>query len=56
VTPTLAKDDQILDLPALVRKLREPAKKIIGDLAVGAEPLGDRGWMSTKGPGSHIRE
>lgn len=33
VNPTLAKDDQILALPTLVRKLPEPMKKIIGDLS-----------------------
>lgn len=31
--PQLAKDDQILALPTLVRKLPEPLKKIIGDLS-----------------------
>ncbi len=31
--PTLAKGDQILALPTLVRKLPEPVKKIIGDLS-----------------------
>ena len=33
VNPNLAKDDQILALPTLVRKLPEPIKKIIGDLS-----------------------
>ena len=33
INPTLAKDDQILALPTLVRKLPEPIKKIIGDLS-----------------------
>ena len=33
LNPTLAKDDQILALPTLVRKLPEPIKKIIGDLS-----------------------
>lgn len=33
VNPTLAKDDQILALPTLVRKLPKPVKKIIGDLS-----------------------
>ena len=33
VNPTLAKDDQILALATLVRKLPEPMKKIIGDLS-----------------------
>jgi circadian clock protein KaiB len=33
VNPTLAKDDQILALPTLVRKLPEPVKKIVGDLS-----------------------
>ncbi|MGZ7068306.1 MAG: circadian clock KaiB family protein [Methanobacterium sp.] len=31
--PELAKDEQILALPTLVRKLPEPIKKIIGTLA-----------------------
>lgn len=31
--PRLAGDDQILAIPTLVRKLPEPIKKIIGDLA-----------------------
>jgi circadian clock protein KaiB len=31
--PKLAKGDQIFALPTLVRKLPEPIKKIIGDLA-----------------------
>jgi circadian clock protein KaiB len=31
--PQLAKGDQILALPALVRKLPEPVRKIIGDLS-----------------------
>jgi len=33
INPTLAKDDQILALPTLVRKLPAPVKKIIGDLS-----------------------
>lgn len=33
LNPTLAKDDQILAMPTLVRKLPEPMKKIIGDLS-----------------------
>ena len=32
-TPQLAKDDQILAIPTLVRKLPEPVRKIIGDLS-----------------------
>ncbi len=32
-TPQLAKGDQILALPTLVRKLPEPVRKIIGDLS-----------------------
>lgn len=31
--PNLAKQDQIVALPTLVRKLPEPIKKIIGDLS-----------------------
>ncbi len=33
VNPQLAKGDQILALPTLVRRLPEPIKKIIGDLS-----------------------
>jgi circadian clock protein KaiB len=33
VNPQLAKGDQILAVPTLVRKLPEPMKKIIGDLS-----------------------
>jgi circadian clock protein KaiB len=32
-SPLLAKGDQILAIPTLVRKLPEPIKKIIGDLS-----------------------
>jgi circadian clock protein KaiB len=32
-TPQLAKDDQILAIPTLVRKLPVPVRKIIGDLS-----------------------
>jgi len=31
--PRLAKDDQILAVPTLVRKLPQPVRKIIGDLS-----------------------
>jgi circadian clock protein KaiB len=31
--PRLAKDDQIIAIPSLVRKLPEPLRKIIGDLS-----------------------
>lgn len=33
LNPQLAKGDQILAVPTLVRKLPEPVKKIIGDLS-----------------------
>jgi circadian clock protein KaiB len=33
VNPQLAKGDQILAIPTLIRKLPEPIKKIIGDLS-----------------------
>jgi circadian clock protein KaiB len=33
LNPMLAKDDQILALPTLVRKLPAPVRKIIGDLS-----------------------
>jgi circadian clock protein KaiB len=32
-TPQLARDDQILAIPTLVRKLPSPVRKIIGDLS-----------------------
>lgn len=32
-TPQLAKDDEILAIPTLVRRLPEPVCKIIGDLS-----------------------
>ena len=32
-SPQLAKGDQILAIPTLVRKLPEPVRKIIGDLS-----------------------
>jgi circadian clock protein KaiB len=38
--PQLAKGDQIVALPTLVRKLPEPIKKIIGDLANTERVLG----------------
>jgi len=31
--PRLAKEDQIVAIPTLVRKLPEPLRKIIGDLS-----------------------
>jgi circadian clock protein KaiB len=31
--PRLAKDDQILAIPTLVRKLPQPVRRIIGDLS-----------------------
>ena len=31
--PRLAKDDQIIAIPTLVRKLPEPLRRIIGDLS-----------------------
>lgn len=33
VNPRLAKEDQILAIPTLVRKLPDPIRKIIGDLS-----------------------
>ncbi|MDD5461796.1 MAG: circadian clock KaiB family protein [Methylococcales bacterium] len=33
VNPKLSRDDQILAVPTLVRKLPEPIRKIIGDLS-----------------------
>ncbi len=37
--PTLARGDQILAIPTLVRKLPTPVKKIIGDLSNAARVL-----------------
>ncbi len=34
VSPQLAKGDQILAIPTLVRKLPEPVRKLIGDLSM----------------------
>jgi len=33
INPTLAKGDQILAIPTLVRRLPEPMRKILGDLS-----------------------
>jgi circadian clock protein KaiB len=33
ITPALAKDDQIVALPTLIRRLPPPIKQIIGDLS-----------------------
>lgn len=33
VTPKLARDDQIVAIPTLIRKLPEPIRRIIGDLS-----------------------
>ena len=60
--PTLAKGDQILAIPTLVRRLPEPVKKIIGDLSntervlVGLDlrprdEVEGRNWHDKKGPG-----
>ena len=38
-TPRLAKDDQILAIPTLVRRLPQPVRKIIGDLSDGERAL-----------------
>ena len=53
--PQLAKGDQILALPTLVRQLPEPVKQILGDLSntervlVGLDikPLEEIGWKVT---------
>jgi circadian clock protein KaiB len=55
--PRLARGDQILALPTLVRKLPEPVKKIIGDLSntervlVGLDlrPLGSKRHPTAEG-------
>jgi len=33
INPQLSRDDQILAIPTLVRKIPKPARKIIGDLS-----------------------
>jgi circadian clock protein KaiB len=53
--PELAKADQILALPTLVRKIPEPMKRLIGDLsnadrAMVALELGGLGSSDTKRP------
>ena len=56
--PRLAKDDQILALPTLVRRLPEPVRKIIGDLSnservlVGLDliPAKNLGGLSSQKP------
>jgi circadian clock protein KaiB len=37
--PELARDDQIVAIPTLVRKLPEPARRIIGDLSATEKVL-----------------
>ena len=37
--PELAKDDQIVAIPTLVRKLPQPARRIIGDLSATEKVL-----------------
>jgi len=52
VNPQLAKGDQILAIPTLIRKFPEPIKKIIGDLSntervlvgLDVKPLGTKGF------------
>jgi circadian clock protein KaiB len=50
--PKLAKQDQIVALPTLVRKLPEPIKKILGDLSnkekvlIGLNVQRIEGWIS----------
>lgn len=50
--PKLAKQDQIVALPTLVRKLPEPIKKILGDLSnkekllIGLNVQRIEGWTS----------
>jgi circadian clock protein KaiB len=39
VNPRLAKDDQIVAIPTLVRKLPDPLRKIVGDLSDEARTL-----------------
>ena len=39
VNPRLARDDQIVAIPTLVRKLPDPLRKIVGDLSDEARTL-----------------
>lgn len=60
VNPQLSRDDQIVAIPTLVRKLPVPIRKIIGDFSdtartlVGLQlhPLANRGRKSTSRPSS----
>jgi circadian clock protein KaiB len=50
VNPQLAKGDQILAIPTLIRKLPEPIKKIIGDLSNTEKVLVGLNLVSGEGP------
>lgn len=54
--PQLAKGDQIIALPTLVRSLPEPIKKIIGDLANTERVLVGLDIRSVRGVGSVLPE
>ncbi len=54
--PQLAKGDQILAIPTLVRKLPPPMKKIIGDLSKTERVLVGLDLRPRSCPGSHPQE
>ena len=49
-TPRLAKDDQILAVPTLVRKLPTPIRRIIGDLSNTERVLAGLDLIHAKNP------
>jgi circadian clock protein KaiB len=51
VNPRLAKDDQIVAIPTLVRKLPPPLRKIIGDLSDADRTIVGLQLKSVSGPG-----
>jgi circadian clock protein KaiB len=52
--PRLARDDQILAIPTLVRKVPEPLRKIVGDLSDGERML--VGFDLRSGPRPAVNE
>ncbi len=54
--PHLAKQDQILALPTLVRRLPEPIKKIIGDLSNKEKVLVGLNIHASKVFSNHLNE
>ncbi|HEY2083532.1 MAG TPA: circadian clock KaiB family protein [Verrucomicrobiae bacterium] len=51
--PQLAKDDQIIAIPTLVRRMPQPIRKIIGDLCDTKRTLIGLDLSETDGNGSH---